>query len=226
MEMKKSMSSILRDRLMAKGLPYKATDNIAMCIESDVERDALKEEVEAKVESLLESLVIDVKHDPNVQKTAHRIAKMYLNEVFYGRYFCCPEISDYPNEYENDEIYILGPLSLRSSCSHHFVPVIGKTWIGIVAGKKVLGISKFSRLLNWMMKRPHMQEEATVLFGKLLEEKTDSKGIAVVIEAKHYCMHWRGVQEESTRMRTTYYSGILRHDLQKQRDFLLKVSSM
>ena len=217
-----NVSDLIRSRIIERGASYAANDNIAEFFENDAERKALKQEIEAKVLGLLESLVIDLE-DSNVQKTAHRVAKMYMDEVFYGRYHPCPSVADYPNTHAMDELCTVGPIQVRSACSHHLVPVIGRAWIGVMPGKRILGISKFSRLVSWVMSRPQMQEEATMMLGRLLEKRLHAKGIGIWIEAKHYCMHWRGVKEVEATVTTAFYGGVLRTDKILKHSFLQRI---
>ena len=217
------MSDLIRSRLIKSGGAYTAGDNIAEFFKNDLERQELKKEIEAKVLDLLKSLVIDLS-DPNVKRTACRLAKMYVDEVFYGRYYPCPDATDYPNTRAMNELYMVGPIQVRSSCSHHLVPVMGRAWIGVVPGKRILGLSKFSRLVSWVMSRPHMQEEATVMIGRLLEKRLQAKGIGILINAKHSCMHWRGVKEEGATVSTSFYGGTMKTDAALRDQFLQLVS--
>ena len=153
---RRAISQIIRDRVVAAGDPYFANDTIAHHI-SDTEREELKKEIEVKMQSVFDSLIIDTEHDHNTKETARRVAKMYVDEVFKGRYHPMPKVTDFPNAKELDEIYTLGPITVRSACSHHFVPIVGQAWIGIVPSDRVIGISKFNRIVDWVMSRPHIQ---------------------------------------------------------------------
>jgi GTP cyclohydrolase I len=121
---------------------------------------------------------------------------MYLNEVFKGRYVQPPAITEFPNAEHLNELMIVGPITVRSACSHHFCPVIGKIWIGVMPNEhtNVIGLSKYARLADWVMGRPQIQEEAVVQLADLIMEKTQPDGLAIVMEASHFCMSWRGVQ--------------------------------
>ena len=126
----KLISEIIRDRIKLQKKRVHANDNISEFINPG-ELDILQKEVASKVRDLLKSLVIDIENDHNSQETAERVAKMYLREVFKGRYQERPNVTDFPNAKKLDEIYTLGPISVRSACSHHMVPIIGDCWIGI-----------------------------------------------------------------------------------------------
>ena len=126
----KLISEIIRDRIKNAGVRFSANDNIADYINPG-ELEILEKEVASRVKDLLKSLVIDVENDHNTQETAERVSKMYLNEVFKGRYHEQPKVTSFPNDKNLDEIYTVGPISVRSACSHHLVPILGECWIGI-----------------------------------------------------------------------------------------------
>ncbi len=215
---KKPISQVIRERLIATGTSFYANDSIAEFI-SDAEREELKREIEAKLQSLFESLIIDTTNDHNTQETPHRVAKMYVDEVFKGRYHPMPKITDFPNAKELDEIYTLGPISVRSACSHHLVPIVGQAWVGILPSDRVIGISKFNRIVDWVLSRPHIQEEAAVMVADIIENLIRPKGLAFVIKAQHMCMSWRGVKEPETKMVNSIVRGVFRTDPHMKKEF-------
>ncbi len=212
------ISQIIRDRLIAAGEPFLANDCIANQI-TDVERAELKLEIEGKLQSLYDSMVIDTDNDHNTRESARRVAKMYVDEVFKGRYHPMPKVTDFPNAKELDEIYTLGPISVRSTCSHHFVPIVGQAWVGILPSDRVIGISKFNRVVDWVLSRPHIQEEAAIMVADKIEELVKPKGLAFVIKAQHMCMSWRGVKESETKMTNSIMRGSFRHDPHLKKEF-------
>lgn len=219
------ISLIIRRRLQEQGVPFMANDNIASAIHSKEEMAKLLQEVESKVQSLLESLVIDTENDHNTQGTAHRVAKMYLQEVFKGRYLERPPITDFPNVKKLDEIYTIGPISLRSACSHHFVPIIGNVWVGVLPSDRVIGISKFNRLVDWVASRPHIQEEFAMVLADTIEELIQPKGLVIVIKAQHLCMTWRGVRETQTHMVNSVVRGVFSTDKGAKAEFFELIRS-
>lgn len=221
----KSMSQIIRDRLKADNAPFLANDNISKYIRSPDEFQMLQSEVTAKIQGLLESLVIDTENDHNTHETAHRVAKMYLHEVFKGRYHAMPKITDFPNAKKLDEIYTIGPVSLRSACSHHLVPIIGNVWVGVIPDERVIGISKFNRLIDWVGSRPHIQEEFAMILADTIESLIKPKGLAIVIKAQHLCMTWRGVRETNTHMVNSVMRGIFADDASAKSEFMSIISS-
>jgi len=211
----------IRERLRAAGQRFHANDNIAQFIEAG-ELDLLLDEVSAKMQDVLGSLVIDTESDGNTASTARRVARMYLQEVFAGRYAPPPAITEFPNARRLNELIIVGPLTVRSACSHHFCPVIGKLWIGIMPneGSNVIGLSKYARLAEWVLGRPQIQEEAVVQLADLIEEKTRPDGLAVVLQASHYCMAWRGVKDMDSRMVNSIMRGVFLRNAALRREFL------
>ena len=211
----------IRERITAARKRFNANDNIAEFIQPG-ELEKLLDEVEGKMQGVLDSLVIHTEGDHNTQATARRVAKMYLNEVFKGRYVEQPPITEFPNAEHLNELMIVGPLTVRSACSHHFCPVIGKIWIGIMpnAHTNVIGLSKYARLVDWIMGRPQIQEEAVVQLADLIMEKTQPDGLAIVMEASHFCMSWRGVREMDSKMLNSVMRGVFLKDASLRREFL------
>lgn len=207
-------------RLRELNLPFHANDNISAVLE-DSDIDDLKKEVESNVVALLKSLVIDIENDHNTHETARRVAKMYVDEVFSGRYKKRPEITVFPNIKDLDELYTLGPIKVKSACSHHFVEIEGYCWVGVYPSDMVIGISKIARVVDWVCRRPHIQEEMSIILANELEEIMKPKGLGVVIRAKHHCMTWRGVKEEASEMVTSVMRGSLREDTLKTEFFNL-----
>jgi GTP cyclohydrolase I len=211
----------IRERLAVARKRFNANDNIAAFIEPG-ELAKLLDEVEVKMQGVLDSMVIDTATDHNTQNTARRVAKMYLNEVFNGRYVPAPNITEFPNAEHLNELMIVGPITVRSACSHHFCPVIGKVWVGVLPNEhtNVIGLSKYARLAEWVMGRPQIQEEAVVQLADLIMEKTQPDGLAIVMEATHFCMGWRGVKDMESKMINSVMRGVFLKDPNLRREFL------
>lgn len=214
-------SERIRARLVASNTRFHANDNIAAYIEPG-ELDELLDEVSGHMQKVLESLVIDTVSDHNTQDTARRVAKMYMTEVFGGRYVGVPPVTEFPNAANLNELMIIGPITVRSACSHHLCPVIGKVWIGVMPNQhsNLIGLSKYARLAAWIMSRPQIQEEAVVQLADLLQEKMQPDGLAVIMEADHFCMQWRGVKDMDARMINSVMHGSFLKDPALRREFL------
>ena len=211
----------IRERIQAARKRFNANDNIADFIEPG-ELELLLDEVEEKMKGVLGSLVIDTEHDHNTDNTARRVAKMYLKEVFHGRYVAAPPITEFPNAEHLNELMIVGPITVRSACSHHLCPIMGKIWIGVLPNEhtNVIGLSKYARLAEWIMGRPQIQEEAVVQLADLIQQKTQPDGLAIVMEASHFCMSWRGVKDVDSKMINSVMRGSFLKDANLRREFL------
>ncbi len=175
-------SERVRTRIKTAGRRFHANDNISEFIREG-EATELQAEVEAKMREVLKSLVIDTESDHNTQDTAKRVAKMFLNEVFRGRYTAQPSVTEFPNVEHLNELMIVGPITIRSACSHHLCPIMGRVWIGVMPNQhsNLIGLSKYARLADWVMSRPQIQEEAVSQLSNLLQEKIQPDGLAVVM---------------------------------------------
>jgi GTP cyclohydrolase IA len=215
------VSARIRARLEKAKQRFHANDNISAFIEPG-ELDALQAEVQQKMKAVLESLVIDTTSDHNTQETARRVAKMYVNEVFRGRYTAAPPMTEFPNIESLNELMIVGPITVRSACSHHFCPIMGRLWVGVMPNQNsnLIGLSKYSRLAEWIMSRPQIQEEAIKQLADLLEDKLRPDGVSVVMEADHFCMQWRGVRDKGSKMINSVMRGVFLNDPTLRREFL------
>jgi GTP cyclohydrolase IA len=215
------VSARIRNRLRKARKRFHANDNISAFMQPG-EHEALLEEVTAKMKGVLDSLVIDTDSDHNTQDSARRVAKMYLNEVFRGRYVPRPPVTEFPNASSLNELMIVGPITVRSACSHHFCPIMGRLWIGVMPNQhsNLIGLSKYARLAEWIMSRPQIQEEAISQMAELLMEMVKPDGLAMVMEADHFCMHWRGVKDTSSKMVNSVMRGSFLQNPSLRREFL------
>jgi GTP cyclohydrolase I len=215
------LSQVIRKRILAQKARFHANDNIAEFIKPD-EIEGLVDEVADKLQGVLESLVIDTQSDHNTRGTAYRVAKMYVNEVFHGRYTPQPSLTRFPNISRLNELMIIGPIAVKSACSHHLCPIMGRVWIGVLPDKQtaLIGLSKYARITEWVMCRPQIQEEAVVELANILEEKMKPTGLALVMEADHFCMQWRGVKDLNSKMVNSVMRGSFLKDANLRREFL------
>jgi GTP cyclohydrolase IA len=218
---KLSASERIRYRLVGADCRYHANDNIAAFIRPG-EVEELQAEVEVKMQAVLEALVIDTGSDHNTNETARRVAKMFLTEVFRGRYVPMPLVTEFPNVERLNELMIVGPVTVRSACSHHLCPIMGKVWIGIMPNEhsNLIGLSKYARICDWIMSRPQIQEEAVTMLANELQQRVKPDGLAIVMEADHFCMHWRGVKDNQSKMINSVMRGAFLKDANLRREFL------
>ena len=218
-------SERIRYRLITAGCRYHANDNIAEHIR-DGELTELKAEVQANLQKVLQALVIDTNSDHNTHETAQRVARMFIDEVFNGRYVPMPVVTEFPNASRLNELMIVGPITVRSACSHHLCPILGRVWIGILPNEhsNLIGLSKYTRVCDWVMSRPQIQEEAVVMLADALQERVKPDGLGIVMEADHFCMHWRGVKDNDTAMTNSMMRGAFLKDPNLRREFLSLLS--
>ena len=217
----------IRERIQKAGGRFHANDNIAAFIEEG-ELEQLRLEVAGKIDEVLQALVIDTESDHNTQDTARRVAKMYLMEVFAGRYVTQPPVTEFPNVRRLNELMIVGPVTVRSACSHHLCPIIGRIWVGVMPNEHsaLIGLSKYARLVEWVMTRPQIQEEAIAQLAELLQDKMQPDGLAIVMEADHYCMQWRGVKDMDSKMTNSIMRGSFLKNPDLRREFLSLLTRM
>jgi GTP cyclohydrolase I len=215
------LSVVIRRRIEAQKARFHANDNISQFIQPG-ELEGLVDEVAEKMQAVLESLVIDTESDHNTKNTSQRVAKMFVKEVFNGRYIEQPTLTKFPNVSKLNELMIIGPITVRSACSHHLCPIMGRIWIGVLPSKEsaLIGLSKYSRLTEWVMCRPQIQEEAVVELADMLEKKIKPIGVAIVMDADHFCMQWRGVKDRDSKMVNSVMRGAFLKDPNLRREFL------
>ena len=218
------ISEKIKQRLKEAGIRYHSNDNIADYIKEG-ELKELQNEVAESFAGVLDSLVIDTDNDHNTHDTARRVAKMYVNEVFSGRFVQPPKVTAFPNMgYKS--LYTSGPISIRSTCAHHFQNIVGKCWVGIVPNGEVIGLSKFNRIVHHIAERPQIQEEMTTQIADKLVQYAKTPNVAVVVKAEHHCMTHRGVKEHDSDMTTAVMLGKFRDDPNLKTEFYNLMLSM
>lgn len=203
-------SHTIIDALRTKGAKFFANDNIAEFL-TDFDLKAMESEVEYHLTNALKALIIDVENDHNTQETAKRIARSWVQEKFNGRYVKPPKITSFPNMgYQS--LYTSGPISIRSTCAHHFENIMGNCWVGVVPESEVIGLSKFNRIVHHIAQRPQIQEEMTSQIADALVDYAKTPNIAVVVKCEHHCMIARGVKEHGSEMSTAVMRGFFEND--------------
>lgn len=218
------ISELIKNRIIDSGGKFYANDNISGFIQEN-EMPLLVDEVADSFQSVLESLVIDTENDHNTQDTARRVAKMFINEVFAGRYNPAPTITSFPNMgYKG--MYTSGPITIRSTCAHHFQNIVGSAWVGVIPDQEVIGLSKFNRIVHHIAERPQIQEEMTTQIADALKSYAKTPHIAVVVKAEHFCMTHRGVREHNSDMTTAVMLGAFREIPETRSEFYHILSTM
>ena len=212
------VSDKIKQRLEIDGKKYFASDNISKYIQAG-ETAELIEELEIAFEQVLQSLIIDTKNDPNSMGTAHRLAKMYINEIMGGRYLPDPRITSFPNDGQYDQLIVVRA-DIKSMCSHHHQPVSGVCYIGCLPGDEVIGLSKYTRVAQHLSNRGHLQEELTEMIATRIQKLTKSKGVAVYIKARHGCCENRGILASNSSTQTTVVKGELKSNINLKQEFM------
>ncbi len=201
------------------GQRFWAGDNISGVLQPG-EKEQLIEEATVAFESVLDTLVIDRETDPNSHGTARRLAKMYINELMWGRYNDMPNATAFPNDIEEGYKGMLVVRSeIQSMCSHHHQPVKGVAYIGIIAGETLIGLSKYTRIAQWCARRGTLQEELANDIAREIMKATGSQNLGVYIQATHGCVENRGVLAHSSLTQTTVLEGSFFNEPSTKKEF-------
>jgi GTP cyclohydrolase I len=214
------ISQKIKERVLSAGARAWANDNISDYMEEG-EKQLLIEEAMPAFENVLQSLVIDTETDPNSMDTARRMAKMYINEIMSGRYDPMPNPSAFPNYIEGGyEGMLVVRSELTSLCSHHHQTVKGVAYIGIIAGPKLLGLSKYTRIAQWCARRGTLQEELNVMIANKIQEITGTDHVGVYVQATHGCCENRGIKAHSSLTQTTVLRGAFKDEPDVRKEFI------
>ena len=214
-----SKSEEIKARLVQANSRYWAGDNISAVLQEG-DKEELINEATTAFESVLDALVIDRYQDPNSKGTAHRLAKMYYNEIMAGRYDAAPSATAFPND--SDDRYegmLVVRSELKSMCSHHHQPVAGIAYIGIIAADKLIGLSKYTRIAQWCAMRGTLQEELANDIAREIQSATDAEHLGVYIQATHGCCENRGIMAHSSLTQTTVLNGGFLDDPSVKKEF-------
>jgi len=172
-----------------------------------LEDDTKIELIEKRFEEIMNILGLDLTDD-SLKGTPHRVAKMYVKEIFKGlNPKNAPKIALFDNKYQYNQMLVERDITLYSNCEHHFVPIVGKAHVGYISNGKVIGLSKINRIVEYFAKRPQVQERLTVQISNYLKEVLETEDVAVVIDARHLCVSSRGVEDTSSSTVTACYYG-------------------
>ena len=214
-----SKSEEIKARLVQAKQRYWAGDNISEVLQEG-DKEELINEATTAFESVLDALVIDRYQDPNSKGTAHRLAKMYYNEIMAGRYDPMPGATAFPNDStERYEGMLVVRSELKSMCSHHHQPVAGVAYIGIIAADKLIGLSKYTRIAQWCARRGTLQEELANDIAREIQGATDAEHLGVYIQATHGCCENRGIMATSSLTQTTVLRGAFKEDAGTKKEF-------
>jgi GTP cyclohydrolase I len=189
-------------------------------IETALSNQEKKEKIEGLFKEIMETLGLDLRDD-SLKETPHRVAKMYVDEIFYGlKEEAFPKITVVENKFDYDHPVMEINIVTNSHCEHHFVPIIGKTHIAYIPNKKVLGLSKLNRIVDYFAKRPQIQERLTLQIHQALVEILETQNVAVVTDAMHACVKTRGIKDVTSMTRTSKLSGVFLQDSSHRQEFM------
>jgi GTP cyclohydrolase I len=182
--------------------------------------DQKKKKITELFTEIMETLGMDLTDD-SLSETPHRVAKMYVDEIFYGlQDSSFPKITVVENKFDYDHPVIEVNIVTNSHCEHHFVPIIGKTHIAYIPNKKVLGLSKLNRIVDYFAKRPQIQERLTLQIHQALVEILETQNVAVVVDAMHACVKTRGIKDVTSMTRTSKLSGVFIQDSSHRAEYM------
>jgi len=215
----KNLSQAIRNQMRSNGKRFWAGDNISDYVDEE-QKAVLIDEATQAFEQVLDTLLIDRENDPNSKGTARRLAKMYYNEIMAGRYEPTPNATAFPNDTDSRyEGMLVVRSELKSMCSHHHQPVSGVAYIGIIAGPKLIGLSKYTRIAQWCARRGTLQEELCMDIAREIKFATGSEDVAVYIQATHGCCENRGIMAHSSLTQTTVLEGAFKADPSVKKEF-------
>ena len=202
-------------------------NHIGTSTETPLRPDAFEKDDDLKIEligkhfkEIMLILGLDL-NDDSLKGTPHRVAKMYVKEIFSGlNPENKPKAKLFDNKYKYDEMLVEKNITFYSNCEHHFVPIVGKAHVAYISNGHVIGLSKINRIVQYFAKRPQVQERLTIQIANELKEVLKTEDIAVVIDAVHMCVSSRGVQDVNSQTVTSYYGGIFQQNEEKKREFL------
>jgi GTP cyclohydrolase I len=207
------MSMINSEALLKKITPTPFIDNGLSSLQK-------KDKIESLFVEIMQTLGLDL-NDDSLKETPHRVAKMYVDEIFYGlETNKFPKITVVENKFDYDHAVVEVNIVTNSHCEHHFVPIIGKTHIAYVPNQKVLGLSKLNRIVDYFSKRPQIQERLTLQIHQALVEILETQDVAVVVDAMHACVKTRGIKDVTSMTRTSKFSGAFKNDTSHRLEFM------
>lgn len=203
--------------------------NEAVSVMDDAERAQMISAAAKKLEELFDVLQLDHRNDHNMQQTPRRVAKMLVEELMYGRFNAPPTITEFENVERYDQLIVTGPIEVRSTCAHHLMPIYGQAFIGVLPSPdgKIIGLSKYDRIVHYFSARLQIQEELVGQIGKFIMDATRPRGLAVRISAVHMCKTQRGVRAGiNSRLVNSAFYGAFLDNQQLKTEFLQECLSL
>lgn len=183
-------------------------------VETPLRKDAFDKSESEKIDSIqyhfskiMEELGLDLSDD-SLSGTPYRVAKMYVQELFYGlNPIHKPKLSTFKNKYGYGKMLVEQNISIDSSCEHHFLPITGFAHVAYIPNERVIGLSKINRLVNYYAHRPQVQERLCLQILQDLQQSLNTESVIVMISAKHLCVSSRGIKDKSSFTTTLEFGG-------------------
>lgn len=199
-------------------------DHLSTSIRTPLRKDAFDLTDEEKIKiiedhfgQIMQALGLDLS-DESLRGTPHRVAKMYVKEIFHGlNPKFRPIARKFGNKYQYGDMIVEKNINVTSFCEHHFLPFLGKAHVAYISSGKVIGLSKINRIVNYYSRRPQVQERLTLQIADELQHALETEDIAVFIDSKHLCVSTRGIQDRESSTITTEYRGAFRKEKTQQR---------
>lgn len=206
-------------------------EHVSSSLETPIREDAFAMTDELKIEliekhfrEIMNILGLDLTDD-SLRGTPHRVAKMYVKEVFSGlNPKNKPAAKLFENKFKYNEMLVEKDITFHSHCEHHFVPIYGKAHVAYISNGHVIGLSKINRIVQYFSKRPQVQERLTMQIGNELKQALGTEDVAIIMDAYHMCVSSRGVQDTNSSTVTSFYSGKFEQDEQSRNEFLKYIS--
>jgi GTP cyclohydrolase I len=206
-------AKLVQQALLARGLE-------TPLVPSPFSAEQKYERIKGLMTEVVATLGLDLEDD-SLSETPHRIAKMYVNEVFSGLdYENFPKISVIDNKMEVDEMVKVSDINLTSTCEHHFITIDGSATVAYIPARKIIGLSKINRIVRFFAQRPQVQERLTQQILLALQTLLETENVAVSIQATHFCVKSRGVMDVNSETSTTALGGIFKTNVHTRAEFL------
>jgi GTP cyclohydrolase I len=199
-------------------------DHIGTAVQTPLREDAfdLSDDekikiIESHFQEIMQTLGLDL-NDESLSGTPHRVAKMYVKEIFQGlNPKNRPDAKMFSNKYEYRDLVVVKNINVTSFCEHHFLPFLGKAHVAYKSSGRVIGLSKINRMVDYYSRRPQVQERLTLQIADELQGSLGTEDVAVFIESKHLCVSTRGIEDRESSTVTAEYRGEFREEISQQR---------
>lgn len=231
MKQKETLLSTMGINISRASFEDLGEEHVGTSLETPLREDAFEMDDDLKVE-LIEKHFREIMHimgldltDDSLKGTPHRVAKMYVKEIFSGlNPKNKPSAKLFENKYKYNQMLVEKDITFHSHCEHHFVPIYGRAHVAYISNGDVIGLSKINRIVQYYSKRPQVQERLTMQIGNELKEALGTEDVAVIMDAYHMCVSSRGVNDTNSSTVTSFFSGKFENDEQSRNEFLKYIS--